>query len=216
MTAIKINGMARSNGLFGEFSGKIGNLVSYQLRGKTVVRRIGKSNKPPTLAQLAVRQRVAIVTKFLRSALPVINVGFEFEVAGTTKHQHNAAVSVNVKCATQGEYPNINLDYSKVVVSMGALAPAVAPTAVLTGSLLTLTWAADADMDWGFKNDRALLLVYCPELDKAVYVLSGARRSTGHNEIELPVNFVGKELHCYVAFKSSDGKMVSDSVWIQY
>jgi hypothetical protein len=205
--------MARSNSLFGEFSGKIGNLVCYQLRGKTIVRRIGKSNKPPTLAQLAVRQGVTVVTKFLRSALPVINVGFEFEVAGTAKHQHNAAVSVNVKYATQGNYPDINLDYSKILISMGALAPAISPGLFLRGAILNFTWAVDPDMDWSIKNDRAMLLVYCAELDKAVYVLSGAKRSTGQDEIELPTNFVGKELHCYIAFKSSDEKRVSDSVW---
>lgn len=57
--------MASSNGLFGELSGKIGNLVSYNLKGKNVVRRIGKSNKPATAAQLTVRQRIAVVNKIL-------------------------------------------------------------------------------------------------------------------------------------------------------
>lgn len=96
---------------------------------------------------------------------------------------------------------------------MGALAPAISPGLVLTGAMLTFTWAVDADMDWTIKNDRSMLLVYCPELDKTVYVLRGAKRSTGQDEIELPLNYIGRELHCYIAFKSSDGKRVSDSVW---
>ncbi|WP_084237312.1 DUF6266 family protein [Pedobacter africanus] len=76
------------------------------------------------------------------------------------------------------------------------------------------TWAVDVDMDWGIKNDRTMLLVYCPELFKAVYVLSGARRSAGRDDLELPASFAGKDLHCYIAFKASNGKNVSDSVWV--
>jgi hypothetical protein len=166
--------MASSNGLFGELTGKIGNLVSYNLKGKNVVRRIGKNNKPATAAQLAVRQRIAVVTKFLRPALAVINVGFELEVAGTDKNQHNAAISYNVKNATQGAYPDIKMDYSKALVSKGTLEPVINPLADLTGTLLTITWSVSADMDWGIKNDRTMLLIYCPELNLATYVLSGS------------------------------------------
>lgn len=100
--------------------------------------------------------------------------------------------------ATQGAYPNISIDYSKVLFSKGLLEPTLAPMVSLAGNLLTFTWAVGANMDWGIKNDRAMLLVYCPELNKVVYVLSGARRSNGGDEIELPTNFVGKELHCFI------------------
>jgi len=162
--------MATSNSSFGEFNGKLGNLVSYQLKGKTVVRHIGKTKKPPTAAQLAVRQRMATVIKFLRPALAFINTGL--------------------------------------------LEPAINPQVSLTGTLLTITWSVTADMDWGIKNDRTMLLVYCPELDKVVYVLSGARRSSGQDEMELPANYAGKELQVYISFKASNGKSISDSCWV--
>jgi hypothetical protein len=137
--------MATSNGAFGEFKGKLGNLVSYNLKGKTVVRHIGKSKKPPTEAQLAVRQRMAAVIKFLRPALAFINAGFELAVEGTDRHPHNEATAYNYKNALQGEYPNISMDYSKVLVSMGALEPAINAQANLTLS---------PDMNWAIKNDR--------------------------------------------------------------
>lgn len=206
--------MATSNGAFGQFKGKLGNLVSYNLKGKTVIRHIGKSNKKPTAAQLAIRQKMATIVKFLRPALPFVNVGFELEVQGTDKNPHNAAVSYNAKNAMQGSYPDISLDYSKVLLSKGSLEPAIDPVATLTGTLLELTWQVSADMDWGIKNDRTLLFIYSPELDKAVYVLSGNRRGTGKDEIELPLNYVGKELQVYIAFKAGNGKSVSESRWV--
>ncbi|WP_316811489.1 DUF6266 family protein [Pedobacter heparinus] len=178
------------------------------------MRHIGKSNKKPTAAQLATRQKMAAVIKFLRPALPFVNVGFELEVLGTDKNPHNAAVSYNVKNAMQGSYPDISLNYSKVLLSKGSLEPAIDPGATLTGTLLELTWQVAADMDWGIKNDRAMLFIYCPELDKAVYVWSGSRRSTGKDEIELPLNYVDKELQVYIAFKADNGKSMSNSVWV--
>ncbi|WP_310146738.1 DUF6266 family protein [Pedobacter africanus] len=120
-----------------------------------------------------------------------------------------------MKHAFWGEYPNMSLDYSKALVSMGGLQPAIAPAVHLTGTLLTFTWLVDPNMDWGIKNDRTMLLVYCPELGKASYFFSGARRSTGTDTMELPPEYVGKELHCYIAFKSSDGKGISDSVYCE-
>ncbi|MNX89663.1 hypothetical protein D3C86_1216840 [compost metagenome] len=57
-----------------------------------------------------------------------------------------------------------------------------------------------------------MLLVYCPELTKATYFFSGARRSTGTDTIELPPEYQHKELHCYIAFKAANGKSVSNSL----
>lgn len=205
--------MARLNGLFEGFNGKLGNVVSYNLKGKQVIRKIGRTTKAPTSAQLAVRQKLAVVNAFLKPILPFINTGFEREVTGTDKNPHNAATAYHIKHALKGDYPNISMDYSKALVSMGILEPPLAPAVHLTGTLLAFTWVTDPDMSLGIKNDRTMLLVYCPELIQSVYILSGARRSTGQDEIELPANFIGKELHCYISFRSSDGKRVSKSVY---
>lgn len=178
-----------------------------------MIRKIGRTTKAPTTAQLAVQQKLTLTNAFLKPILPFINVGFELEVAGTDKNPHNAATAYHIKDALQGEYPDISLDYNKALVSMGTLAPAIAPAVYLTGHLLTFTWAVGLDMDWGIRNDRTMLLVYCPELAKATYFFSGARRSTGTDAIELPPEYEGKVLHCYIAFKAGNGKGISNSVY---
>jgi hypothetical protein len=205
--------MAISKGPFEGFTGKLGHLVSYKLKGQQVTRHIGRITKAPSLAQLAIRQKVAIVNNFLGPIVPLINVGYQFEVAGTTKNQYNAAVSYHTKHATAGVYPNIIMDYSKAMISQGALEPVMAPTVTLNGTVMEFTWQVPAVMD-GIRNDRTLLLVYCPELGRGNYVLSGARRSAGRDEIELSARYIGKELHCYIAFRASNGNSISDSVWV--
>lgn len=201
------------NGIFGTFKGRIGNLVSYQLRGKNVIRRIGKTHKPPTLKQLTARQKMKVTADFLKPMLTFINVGFEQAITGTDKHPHNEATAYNYRNALQGDYPDISINYSKVKLSQGTLEPAINPLAGLTGNTLSITWEVSPDMNWGIKNDRTMFLVYCPELSKAIYVLSGATRITGQDEIELPTNYIGRELHIYIAFRASNGKDISNSVW---
>jgi hypothetical protein len=78
-----------NNGPFSSFNGKIGNLVSYTLRGKNVVRTIGALTKPPTPAQLNNQMRMAVVNDFLKPITGFINSGFEFAVAGTVPDQTN-------------------------------------------------------------------------------------------------------------------------------
>ncbi|MBB5440788.1 hypothetical protein HDC92_004492 [Pedobacter sp. AK017] len=202
------------DGIFGIFKGRIGNLVSYQLKGKNVIRRIGKTNKPPSLKQLTARQKMKVTADFLKPLLPFINVGFEMSVAGTDRHPHNEATAYIYKNALQGDYPNISIDYSKVLLSQGSLEPAINPQARLSSHTLSITWEVSPEMNWGIKNDRTMLLVYCPELHKAIYVLSGATRITGQDEIELPANYLGREIHLYIAFRASNGKNISNSVWL--
>jgi hypothetical protein len=202
------------DGIFGNFKGRIGNLVSYKLRGKNVTRRIGITNKPPTLKQLTVRQGIKVTADFLKPTLAFVNVGFELAVAGTDRHPHNEATAYNYKHALQGVYPNVSMDYSKVRLSQGELEAPIDPAASLTGNLLELTWSVSPDMNWGIKNDRTMILVYCPELNRAIYLLSGATRITGHEEMELPGSYLGRELQVYLAFKASNGKSISNSIWV--
>lgn len=199
------------NSIFGQFKGRIGNLVSYQLKGKTITRTIGRSNKAPSLKQLSARQKMKVVGTFLKPLLAFINVGFEHAVAGTDRHPHNEASSYNIKHATTGEYPDIEIDYAKVMLSMGSLTPPANAAASLTGNELKITWDVEPDMSWGIKNDRAMLLIYCNP-KKVIYLLSAARRVEGQDIIEVPDEYLGMPLHIYLAFKAADSKSVSNSV----
>jgi hypothetical protein len=71
--------------------------------------------------QLANYQSMAVTMRLLKNMTAFINSSFEIEARGTVKNQHNLATSYNKKQALKGEYPNISVDYSKVVLSYGDL-----------------------------------------------------------------------------------------------
>ncbi|MBB2151094.1 DUF6266 family protein [Pedobacter gandavensis] len=108
------------NGMHGWPSGKLGNVVSYMLRGQLVHRTVGKQGKP-SLKQKANHQSMAVVTRFLGHFKDYLGNGFELEARGTIRNQHNLAVSCNKKNALKGEYPDISIDYAKVQLSKGSL-----------------------------------------------------------------------------------------------
>jgi len=201
------------DGAYGTFNGKIGNYVSYTLRGKNVIRRIGKSNKPPTIPQLAVRLKMKLAANFLQPMLQFINLGFAHAVEGTDKHPHNEATSYLTKKAMIGDYPDINIDYSKVLVSMGNLQPAVNPAVNVLTDAIEFTWEVAPGMNSRIKNDRAMLLIYFPVENEAIYVLSGAQRIAGRDAIQLPPDYLTRDMHTYMAFMADDRKSVSNSVY---
>lgn len=205
--------MARMNqGLFGGFTGRLGNLIGYTLNGQPLARTVGKISTPATLAQLAVRQTVAQLSEILSATLLFINSGFELEVVGTTKNPSNAAMSANFK-ATTGQYPYIQVDFSKLILSKGTLSPAVNASTNLLTDGIEFIWETDPSMVWGIGNDRTMLLLYFPGNNQSICILSGAQRREGRDFIPLNAEQLGQPMETYLAFVADDRKSVSDSVY---
>ena len=199
------------NGAHGALNGKVGNLVSYQLKGKTVVRQVGVILKKPSIPQLAVRQRVKVINQFLNPIKEYITSGFSFEVIGTDRHAHNEATSYNLKNATAGEYPNIHIDYSKVKVSIGNLLSPDEMSATRIENALEITWTYDNKRDYDFRNDRAMIILYYAKTNEAYYILSGSARSDGKQTIELDSTDLMKACNIYLSFFADNRGSVSDS-----
>lgn len=210
-----------NNGPFGHLNGRVGNLVSYTLKGKNVVRSAGKSAKPPTLAKLANYQRMKVVNEFLKPMLAFLNPGFAKAVEDTDRNPYNEAVSFNKKYALQGVYPNISMDYGKAMVSKGDLPPAVSPVFHILPDGIEFTWEMQGDIAPQCLNNRAMLVVYFPEgvdvtgIPKAAIELSGARRHELRNFMALSAKQLTKPFQAYIAFIADDRWNVSDSVWVE-
>jgi hypothetical protein len=208
------------NGPFGHLNGRVGNLVSYTLKGKNVVRVAGKSAKPPTLAKLANYQRMKVVNAFLKPILAFLNLGFAKAVEDTDRNPYNEAVSFNKKYALQGVYPNISMDYSKALVSKGDLPPAVSPAVNILSNGIEFTWEIQSNIAQQCLNNRVMLVVYFPEgvdatgIPKAAMELSGARRHECRDFMALSAKELAKPFQAYIAFIADDRLNVSDSVWV--
>lgn len=216
--------MARlTNGILGPLIGKLANVVGYIRLGAPVIRmqpKKLKKKKARTEAQLAVNLKFKIVKSFLARINAFINTGFRMEVAGTTRIPENAAVSYNIKNAVVGEYPDLILDFSKVVISKGSLPAPSNPLVTLEGNFIKFKWDVDADWSYKLKRDQVMMLAYLPANKRAYYTLSSARRSIGEDLLEIRTVAVAKGgakkdevIETYIAFIADDRQSISDSVY---
>lgn len=201
------------NGPQGHFNGKIGNLVFYMLNGIPVVRRIGRAGKP-SKAQLSNHSAMAVTAKLLRSMKDFIKLGYGLQAKGTPQNAHNLATSYHKKHALTGVYPDIKVDYSKVLLSQGVLPLADDLKIVKTATGLEISWNPDHGKDEKSYDDSVMIMLCHPESNSGHEYLNIARRSEGKCFIGLGARDINQQIEAYIAFRSSDGEKISDSAYL--
>lgn len=202
------------NGLAGHYEGKIGNLVFYLLKGKQVVRTRGKHKRPASIPQLQNRSELSVVMQFLKPIREFVNAGFAILALGSSKTPYNLAVSYNKINAVAGIYPNVIMDFSKILVSRGGLLQAINPAVELNFEGLTFSWEYPPDLEWPRATDQVMLLAYFPEQQRAEYKLYGARRSALTDALPLPADLLDKRMEVYISFIAENRREVADSAYL--
>jgi hypothetical protein len=175
------------------------------------MRKIGKSSKPLTPARRANCEKMTVVNGFLQPALPFFQLGFRFETAGTNRNAYNEAVSYNKMNALQGAYPDISIDYSKVLLSKGELPAAKQVQIEKTEHGIAFTWDT-SDISSQRRHDRTMLLVSFPELGLVSYHPSGSKRIEGKDLLYFDQGYKEEHMEVYISFVNAEGTQVSDSV----
>nr|WP_068890703.1 DUF6266 family protein [Pedobacter panaciterrae] len=202
-------------GILGGFSGKVGNVVGACIRGVDYMRSLPrKSTKPPTEAQLKQRTTFGLVVTFLRPITALINVGYQSYKGKETPM--NAATSYHLEKAVMGVYPNLSINYPKVLISKGTLLR-VANAEVVTAagtSEIEFNWTNNAAVGSTNGTDKATFMVYSDQMDEYVVLSSAVPRSAETFALVVPLDFIGQEVHCWMSFVRADGKQVSDSKYV--
>ena len=108
-------------GLFGNLSGKIGGLVFSTRNNQTEVRELPKKYEGPvTQTSLNLRAKWKLLMEFLILFIPFIRIGYPKQPKQRMT-AFNLAISENYRYIIKGEYPNLEIDYSKVTLSKGRL-----------------------------------------------------------------------------------------------
>jgi len=214
--------MARiKQGILGPITGRIANIIGYERLGQPVIRSIGrKSSIPRSDAQKAVSMKFKLTKAFLKPLKNFINVSYKTAVKGSTKIPENQAQSYNSKFAIKGIYPDLEIDYTKVMVSEGDLPGAENITIELEGNMLKFKWDSDPELHHHRFRDQAMLVAYLPTNNNAFYTVSSARRSAGEDILEIhPVkkangnDEIDQSVEAYIAFISDDREQVSNSIY---
>lgn len=194
------------------FTGRVGDIVGYQLNGKYYIRkRPRRSGKKPTAQQLQQRVKFMLIVQFLKSLKPL------FTVMEPRSHWITPWLgrirAYNYRYAIVGTETGFQIDYAKVMLSFGSLRGQVIETIGSPGpGRLLLTWQGRSGT-WGMHGkDRMFAMVYCPLLRRWSFSLGVNTRSDGSCTLNIP-EFSGKTIHVWTSFAAKEGGWVSDSLY---
>lgn len=201
-------------GILGSFSGKVGTVVGSSWNGIEYMRSLPKpSSKAPTDLQLIQRAKFGLVNGFLQPISMLVNLGYKslaFQKTG-----YNLATSEIIAEAISGVYPDLEIDFSKVLFSKGSLTGVwnVVSTSANPAEI-SINWTDNSGSGTAKPTDKAVVLIYNPEKSQFVYNLeNGATRSAATDTLSLPAEFSGDTVQVWIAFMTPDKKSFSTSIY---
>ncbi|WP_248875147.1 DUF6266 family protein [Epilithonimonas zeae] len=193
-------------------SGRTGRIVVANVSGNEISRvRPKKRSGQPTVKQLLIQNRMKKCALFMQSYR-----GYACKYFGTRtgmKSSYNLAMTnlmenfkINFADAT------ITPNYPMLSFSKGnLLAPVPLALNLATASTLEVTWQDNSAGNTERENDFLQILVAIEEEDISIFVENAAKRADAAYTVNLPVNFQNKPLHIWMAFRTEDGEMASNS-----
>ncbi|RIW13112.1 hypothetical protein D0X99_17015 [Algoriphagus lacus] len=195
--------MAKSqNPLLSQLSGKLGNLVVYQLMGKTVIRRRpdpGKLYRPSKLQkfnQAAFRQ----IQQFLLPLKDLLDFGFGEYTEGMKKGIH-LAMSWAMKHAVYGNEGVVMLQNTAFRISKGDLPlPQGVEILKLSPTWVRINWNSGGSLGSARVTDSTWVVLYHPKSKKYQEIREGSHRSNDSQEIHLQGIFKESGVLLFLAF----------------
>ena len=208
-------------GIYGAYRGRVGNVVGSVRNGTQVLSiRPASVYNPRTDAQQNTRMRFGMLGKFLSTQRSAVKVGFaSFAIDNVSAV--NAAMQANFHTAFAGDYPDLELDFSKVRLSGGDLVIPEGMTATgEAGAVVNLSWSDNSALAHANAQDNLIVGLYNEELERGQVLFGAYRRSDAAGTVQLPVSWAGQTLHV-LAFYSwgadpselPEGYNVSDTVY---
>lgn len=195
--------MAKTNGLVGGVTGKIGNVIGYYRRGKYLARAYNP-NTTNVRSRLQRRQRTRWITlmDFLRPALGMLRTGFELRYPS---YQLPYAMKANMPFVTNSNPIDTEISYADIQLSDGMFDKFADVTAPPTSEhnevKFTLTkdesflsfLPAEYDSSYG----TVYLACYNPVCKAWAFATYGGNEFGAPMIIKCPPMFIGTNVHIY-------------------
>jgi hypothetical protein len=197
-------------GFMGGFKGKLGTAVGATWKGLNVIRSRPprKRTGEPSDSQLEAQAIFALLSNFLRPLADLFDRTYKKSAVGMSGV--NKAFSENKRAFT-GTFPDLTIDYPKVVLGRGSLQNLQAPaaTSAVTGRL-QFTWTDNSGKNKALSSDLVFVAAYSPDLDEWEFHQDAAPRNAGSFVLDVPA-FAGKPVQTYMGVMSADKKKIADS-----
>ncbi|MDD4777516.1 MAG: DUF6266 family protein [Fermentimonas sp.] len=202
-------------------SGRIGPVIAYVTKGgRQAFRQYTVPSDPKTLMQLASRMRFGLANSALSPLNSIIKHGYR-----DVNNAFRSAVSMVLKNAVTGDYPNYSVDYSKIQIAGGKLQPLDGVTATVDkdSGIVHFNWdpQPEGSSRSAKGDDQVNIACLNTAVSEAVNFINKTKRSDGIAAIDMnrlpgieTTNSLN-DLHFWVYLTSGDLKSNSDSVYVK-
>lgn len=209
--------MAKTNGLVGGVTGKIGNVIGYYRRGNFLARAYNPhTTNPRTRLQRLQRTRWITLMNFLRPFLPTLKIGFGY---AAPSYELPFAMKANMPAAAV-DSDNVSIDYSKVKFSNeDANFPSKITHSTLDGTTLTVEVATNIDTldnlpaEYQDKENGAIRVLVIDKSDGSIHMNDGRLSYDSSVEIDFDAAPTPANLHIYAfPFARPDRALEGNSI----
>lgn len=189
-------------------------MIQYMLNDRIVNRKVGRRKAPITLKEKSSQKGFAISSKFMSKLKFFLKKGFEVEARKIAGSPYHMAVSYNSPIIISGIFPDIKIDYSKAILSMGNMPLPDNMQASLQQNGLLFSWDPNPNIPGCRSDDQVMLVAYFPEKGYGIEILNGEKRFKCEHLLELPASVNLTEVHTYMSFISADHGSISNSTYL--
>ncbi|WP_316813345.1 DUF6266 family protein [Pedobacter heparinus] len=203
----------QQSGIFGPFRNKVGPAVGRHHMGQDLLTALPHPVKrKATAKQAEARLKFGLLNNFLKKIAPLVNVGFKTFVKQNTPVNEAFSYNYDRAFVKQGEEWLIN--YPEIIYSRGdVLSPEGVQVTSAEGKI-TFSWLPQKQSAYCQFTDQASFLVYNPAKKMRMILKVAVKRNALSFVMEMPVDFPGDAVHCYMSFASANGKMQGDSLYV--
>lgn len=200
---------------FGEIEGKVGEAVASKWRGKKVLRSSpGKRKKGPSFLQKAAQAKMILSAAKLSPVKDVLDIGFrDKKLTGITGY--NAAVRAFINgYAIAGEYPDLEIDYSKMQFSPnnGSVQALSKLKSTLHEESLSIVWKVQINTRNASAEDMIFVVLY-NQTTEFYMVDDSAKRIAGMLTVDIDAE-PGEIIHAWIFCVSSDYNHTSKTQYL--
>ncbi|MBP5190787.1 MAG: hypothetical protein J6031_07730 [Bacteroidales bacterium] len=162
--------MKNFNGnFFGDFSGRVGNVVVYNWRGFKCIRSMpAQYNDARTPQQMEQRALFKFAVGFAAKACQVLRIGLHVASLNARMTEYNYFMRINKKCWSLDDadgQPTVHIDYENLVLADGPVAPvAFGVPQMLDEVTMSVDFEKNPLRRTAKSEDLVYLVAYCPEL----------------------------------------------------
>lgn len=201
------------HGITGAVSGTVGPVVGATWKGIPYLRSKPerKKRRKKTAGEIATTTSFGFLSQLLKPFQPYIKIGFMHFATGQT--ERNAAHAENHKNQLFAPYPDLTVDYSRLILSKGSLPGILNPVMTFAAGTVSIQWEANLTGS-ASGSDQIMLTVYDKQSKTAAGFIGAAQRAGLQCSLGLGPAMLAGELEVYISLTSWDRSLISGTQYM--